>query len=614
MPPVDTFLADVQQAVAGRYVIEREIGRGGMGIVYLAHEIRLDRPVALKVLPPDRATDAGLRERFLREARTAARLAHPNIVPVFAAEEAGNIVFFAMPFVRGRTLADIVRQRGGLPFADAIRMLREVAWALAHAHAAGVIHRDVKADNVIVEEDSGRCQVADFGIARVAVATGVTGVGEAVGTPDYMSPEQICGDDLDGRSDIYSLGVLGFLLLAGRLPFEGTPPAVIAQHMQKLPPRLRDIGVPVSQATDDLVAQCLSKAREDRPASASELADRLSGLISSRPPIPTELRVASRVARRFTGVMIWIPVMVLFMSAIAFVDSEGIGEKIWIIGTTLLVAALGFWLSARSLASVREFGYDLDDIVRTLRREATDAVEEADTRDRPRAGFKPAPIRHGMLLAAALLIPILAGMAGDKELTWTEGFIAGGMLFGLLSAAGSLAFAAIESRGIRRWFAGAWHRYSAWELEKTPVRWVVDLIAGKRAPGPDAGRMTVARPTEVVLLADCRRMIDELPTPYRQRLEGIAPALKTLAAQVERLRPLANGGDGQARERLARSLAAIDGLRLDLMRLSTNTSSTSLDEAVSAAEAIAAHIDRVVAAEGTVRSLLGRDTPDPVNR
>src|SRR5882724_3969959 len=154
-----------QQSLAGRYSIDRELGRGGMGIVYLAREVHLDRMVAIKLLPPDKAKEPALRERFLREVRLAAKLSHPNIIPIHAVEDSGGFVFYVMAFIDGETLAHRVRSRGPLPSGDGVRVLREVAWALGHAHGQGLVHRDVKPDNILLEIGSGRVLVADFGIA-----------------------------------------------------------------------------------------------------------------------------------------------------------------------------------------------------------------------------------------------------------------------------------------------------------------------------------------------------------------------------------------------------------------------------------------------------------------
>src|SRR5690349_8770180 len=197
-----TELLSLQEAVAGRYFVERELGRGGMGVVYLARDVALDRLVAIKLLPPSLAASADLRSRFLREARMAAQLSHPHIVPIHAVEEHVGLVFFVMSFVDGETLGERVRRTGPLASSDAMRIMQEVAWALAHAHARGVVHRDVKPDNILLERETGRAMVTDFGIARAAESRTPAG-GLVIGTPQYMSPEHARGEPVDGRSDLY---------------------------------------------------------------------------------------------------------------------------------------------------------------------------------------------------------------------------------------------------------------------------------------------------------------------------------------------------------------------------------------------------------------------------
>ncbi|MCU0622025.1 MAG: serine/threonine protein kinase, partial [Gemmatimonadales bacterium] len=213
-------LEELRSRLGDRYHFERELGRGGMGAVYLARDRSLDRPVALKVLPPEYAAQPDLRERFLRETRTAAGFSHPNIVPVFAVEERDGLLAYAMGFVEGESLADRVARTGPLGVRDAVRLLQDVGYALSYAHGRGVVHRDIKPDNIMLERATGRALLMDFGIARTVQAApaalpGLTRVGEVVGTPEYMSPEQASGDAVDGRSDLYSLGLVAYFGLTG---------------------------------------------------------------------------------------------------------------------------------------------------------------------------------------------------------------------------------------------------------------------------------------------------------------------------------------------------------------------------------------------------------------
>ncbi|HMA23786.1 MAG TPA: serine/threonine-protein kinase, partial [Gemmatimonadaceae bacterium] len=237
---VDALFLSFQQAVVGRYSLERELGRGGMGVVYLAREVLLDRPVAIKLLPPELAARPELRDRFMREARTAARLSHPYIVPIHAVDEIGGFVFIVMAYVDGGTLAQRLAAHGPLPAHDVTRIMREVAWALAYAHAQGVVHRDIKPANILLERGTGRAMVADFGIARLAETTGDTAVGVVLGTPEFMSPEQATAEELDGRSDLYALGIVVYELFAGHVPFAGDSPWSTMQQHVLMPPDLQD--------------------------------------------------------------------------------------------------------------------------------------------------------------------------------------------------------------------------------------------------------------------------------------------------------------------------------------------------------------------------------------
>src|SRR5688572_29511451 len=209
--------ASLQRTVAGRFSLVREIGRGGMGIVFLARDVALDRPVAIKLLPPELAREGSFRDRFLQEARMAASLAHPHIVPIHSVEARDDVVFFVMAYVEGESLGERVRRRGPLNASDASRITQEVAWALAHAHARGIVHHDVKPDNILIDRESGRVMVTDFGIARVLSSDAAP---PTAGTLHYLSPEQMLGQPVDGRCDLYSLGVTAWHALTGSYPFD----------------------------------------------------------------------------------------------------------------------------------------------------------------------------------------------------------------------------------------------------------------------------------------------------------------------------------------------------------------------------------------------------------
>src|SRR5436853_726828 len=222
----DLLAQRLSQALGSSYTLDREIGRGGMGVAYHARDERLKRAVAVKVLPPELGVREEIRMRFLREAETAARLSHPHIVPIHSVGEGPDgLVYVVMAFVDGESVAGKLKRRGRLPSEEARRIMLETSDALGAAHALGIIHRDVKPDNILLEGSRGRVVVTDFGIAKALSSTTgsatLTATGVAIGTPHYMSPEQAAGDrEVDGRSDIYSLGVVSYQMLTGELPFQ----------------------------------------------------------------------------------------------------------------------------------------------------------------------------------------------------------------------------------------------------------------------------------------------------------------------------------------------------------------------------------------------------------
>jgi len=264
-------------ALADRYRIERELGAGGMATVYLAHDLRHNRKVAVKVLRPELAAALG-HERFLREIEIAAGLSHPHILPVHDSGEAAGFLFYVMPFVDGESLRDRITREKQLPLDDALRIAREIADALSFAHARGVIHRDIKPENILLQ--SGHAVVADFGIARAVDAAGgaqLTETGLAIGTPTYMSPEQAAGErEIDGRSDLYALGCVLYEMLGGQPPFTGpTIESVIHQHLTAEPPSVTQLRPAVPAAVAGVLQRALAKNPADRFNPVAQFADAL---------------------------------------------------------------------------------------------------------------------------------------------------------------------------------------------------------------------------------------------------------------------------------------------------------------------------------------------------
>jgi serine/threonine protein kinase/Flp pilus assembly protein TadD len=276
-------LAALADTLGGRYRIEREIGRGGMAAVYLADDVRHGRQVALKVLDPELAHAVGP-DRFLREIEIAARLSHPHIMPLFDSGDAAGHLFYVMPYIRGESLRQRLEREKRIPVADVLAITRDVSEALAHAHARGVIHRDIKPENILLYE--GQAIVADFGIALAASAAAgrrITGTGLVVGTPEYMSPEQLLGEPTDARSDQYSLACVVYEMLAGEPPFSApTPQAMIARRLMETAPSMRRTAPIVPASADAAVKRALARDPIDRFASVAEFARALTVPSQSR--------------------------------------------------------------------------------------------------------------------------------------------------------------------------------------------------------------------------------------------------------------------------------------------------------------------------------------------
>ena len=272
----------------GKYEIQAELGKGGMGIVYLGYDPLLDRQVAIKVLAPHLVWEEGFVARFLREARAAARIKHPNIVTIHDVGQEEDQFYFVMEYLAGQTLAEYIRERGALPPSQVESILRPVADALDYAHQHGLVHRDIKPGNIVMGP-ADQVTLTDFGIARAAQETRLTTAGTIMGTPEYMSPEQAWGEDVDYHSDLYSLAVVAYEMLSGRVPFSGTTPhAVLYKQIHEAPPPIHEARPDLPASVDVVLAKALSKDPHERYTTARAFVDELARALEGEVIAPPE--------------------------------------------------------------------------------------------------------------------------------------------------------------------------------------------------------------------------------------------------------------------------------------------------------------------------------------
>ena len=287
-PPVDELARRLQVALGDGYAVQRPLGSGGFAVVYLVRDLTLKRDLAVKVLSPDLISTEAQLARFRREAEMIAGLSHPNIVPLHFVGGSGDLFYLAMQCVAGGSLADRIAREKTLPVDDVIRVLTEIASALGHAHKRGVVHRDIKPQNVLVDDESGRCLLTDFGIARGDDSGPLTATGIVVGTPAYLAPERIMGEKSDHRADIYAVGVMAYELLAGNPPFHGpTPMAGMMKRLEGPPQSLRALRDDVPKLLEDVVNGCLAVDPADRFQNAGEIVRALTGATPSSGGQPT---------------------------------------------------------------------------------------------------------------------------------------------------------------------------------------------------------------------------------------------------------------------------------------------------------------------------------------
>jgi eukaryotic-like serine/threonine-protein kinase len=627
MTQPSTEFLDLQGALAGEYSLQRELGRGGMGVVYLARDVQLDRDVAIKVLPTHLASDAAARERFLREARMAAKLSHPHIVPIHRVSEADGFVFFVMSYVEGETLGERLRTRGPLPPAEARRVLREVAWALAYAHGRGIVHRDVKPDNILLEAATGRALVTDFGIAQVGAEAADSDRGKVMGTAHFMSPEQAAGESLDGRSDIYSLGVVGYLAVSGRLPFESSNvPALLLRQASEAPPSVMRAAPGLPPALGAAIDRCLARDPEGRFADGEALADALVPP-DAHPALPPTLR-AWLAARNplLAPYMAWSGVLGTLTSvnlAIWLAGQRPSGPAdiavLAAIASLPLLPIIGFHLNQAH----RQFkaGHTLAELRSALEvarreREESEALVRDEVEPRVHRLLRLATAASATWLAVTFGLMASGVIHENRNSMWF--FLApmgSTMLLGAVSNALDVQFI---PTALRRW----------WQTGIRDRLWNSRLGSwlARRLGAPEQSRAVgggVFRPTESALGVAAGELFQALPSAYREQLDelpAIVAALEARAAEaraeidvVAAMAP--SGSDAEvlatrrdaAKEHLAESVAALESIRLDLLRLHAGASDLApLTTLIDDARRIGEDLNRLAEAQQEAEDAAGR--------
>jgi eukaryotic-like serine/threonine-protein kinase len=635
--PSREFL-ELQAALAGEYSLQRELGRGGMGIVYLARDVQLDRDVAIKVLPSHLARSAASRERFLREARTAAGLSHPHIVPIHRVGEVSapgtneapgtRFVFFVMSYVEGETLGERLRTRGPLPPAEAARVLREVAWALAYAHGRGIVHRDVKPDNILLEAGTGRALVTDFGIASGGTPGPDSEPGLLMGTAHFMSPEQAASEPLDGRSDIYALGVVGYLAVSGRLPFETSnlPALLVRQATEPAPGVLRAApGLPPALAA--AIDRCLAREPGDRFPDGEAMAAALAPAPDTRPALPATLR-AWLAARNpllvpYVGWSAGFSVLTVG-NAIAFATGNpgsSVGDLVLLVTLTSLplFPIVGFHLSQAR----RQFraGHTLTDLrtaleVERRERAETEAIVLDDREAAAHRLLRLATVGSATWLGVTLAL-VLQGTIHERTtpIAWVLVPVLTTMLLGAVSNALDVQFIPTKLR--EWWQTGI--RDRLWNSRAG--EWLARRLgAPERSRAVGAGAF---RATEAALGVAASELFAALPEAYREQLAelpAIVAALEARAAEaraemdvVAALAPSGSTGAdvlaarrATATEHLTESVAALERIRLDLLRLHAGAADLApLTTLMDAARLLGEDVSRLADAQREVDAATG---------
>ena len=624
----------LQEMLLGRYSLERELGRGGMGTVFLARDIRLERPVALKVLHPALASQPQARERFLREARTAARLAHPHIVPIYAVEAYAATVVIVMAFVDGETLGQRIQRRGTLPPDAAERMMRETAWALGYAHAHGVIHRDLTPANILLERHSGRAFLADFGVATQRDDLDHAPV---FGTPGYLAPEIIRGDVASVRSDLYSLGAVGYLAIAGGAPLHGDSPAqLLARHLVQPPRPLAPRAHGASRRLVEAIERCLAKDPDARPIDTTELL-----ALMERPPEPVAIAPALRswftrwerirsiyaLATPLLAMQSWLLIQGYFETGQKRMLTAALITTV--LSLTAIPLTVHLLFEGAELRRLRHVGFGIDDIRSALPHWRAEMV-----RERRREGLAPLGGRviwdltviGGFTLFVSLVLvwPNLErwNVADVQIVRGAMTWILSGVYFGTLTGVGIGFLLPGHRPKPDGWINGL--KEACWRSR------IAGVLARFAAAGQRAvlsASSTLHRNTELVLGLAVDDLWKVLPAPVRTELGDVASLAHALQRSAARLRDLIERLRESERELAAESVeqaavtsalvplearhreavTALERIRLQLLKLlATRECTVEFTQQLEAARGLEAALVREVDGHTEVLRLLGR--------
>ena len=618
--PDPLFLA-FQLALAGRYSIDRELGRGGMGVVYLAHEVHLDRLVAIKLLPPEKSVLPTLRDRFLREARLAAKLSHPHIIPIHSVDEVDGFVFYVMSFVDGETLAQRVRSRGPVSASEGTRVLREVAWALAYAHAQGLVHRDVKPDNILLESSTGRALVADFGIAAAAGDSAGDGVS---GTPEFMSPEQALGGDVDARSDLYGLGATAFYAFSGRFPFEGrTATEILAKQVTEAPPPLASLGVAVPRKLALLVDRCLAKDPSRRPINADALAEQLGIAMDQRRELPAVLRAFVRRNGRIDGGGTLLLAGSLLTVSIGVSAAFGVAQGFATFAVGAMLAPIAF--AVQAARRLTRLGFAHADLGPAFRAELENSREERAVEHgfgRTSIEWLLSRIARVSLSFTALAVPLIAaGFSLDRWKPTAQAampILVASWLTAVISGTVYLAVLQLRRDVDTEFWSSAW---------MGRLGTLSFALARKLRGNQPIGTAMTHRATELSLGMAAEQLFESLPKETRQAI-GDLPALlhrlqrdaQSLRARYDALQEALNrpGASAESEEyeplyaerdlvhdKLGDAVGALETIRLNLLRLHAGSATVAgLTTHIELAAEVSAEVERLIAAQDAVETHL----------